>query len=403
MRKKISIFFVLLVFFSCLVDSSDKGNKKEEVDPYKILFQKNLNNLKNGSPFYIIRLEAFLLFDKPDKSLLLPNSYIKLKYGDVLFPVPDVAPVREFFYVKTIYGQYGWIHNNYGISINYLENEDFSFFNETNYLKQYRESQGNVDNSSLIVLAKNVVPLLLDNYKVEGWFYPSDYQLAYEISNFVISLAEEKNTFFQSATVLFSWNVNEYVVAYNLLADSCHKLGLLDKAEEIHLNLIKKHFWKYYDNSRIGGLNSVIKLELIYIDMLKKLEKGTKSYNAILDKMIENILIIGDKYNDSTVIDKNWHLTTAEWVLDILRNSFERADFYYIVDLLKKRTYSEGFADMIELYIALEMYKEGKQDEALTIITSLKPKKNFQAMLRVNDWLYEKKIVPESVIYQYKF
>ena len=157
------------------------------------------------------------------------------------------------------------------------------------------------------------------------------------------------------------------------------------------------------DNCPIGGLNSVVKLEKIYLEQLKNEKEGSYQYKKIHKKVIDTILIIGDKYNKSTMIDKKWHLTSAEWVLYILRNSLSREDFYAFATKLLRKTSSAGFADMVNVYIALEMYNEGKKEKALTILTSTKPKKNFKPTLRINDWLSVNKIIPDSIIYQYKF
>ncbi|MBN2545597.1 MAG: hypothetical protein JXB50_07360 [Spirochaetes bacterium] len=361
--------------------------------------------MKNNFPFYIIRLQAPLLLYRPGFNLNVPDNYIMLKYGDVVFPIENINPVNKFFFVKTINNNFGWIHNDFGISINYNEDEELYFFDDKHYLKNYIEKKGEIEKSDLIVLAKNIVPLLLKNYQTDGWFYPSDYKLAYQIAELTTKIAEEKNTPFHSAAMLFDWSVNEYVVAYNLLADCYHKLGMLNKAEQIHIDLVKKHFGKRYDNSKIGGLNSIIKLEMIYIDYLKKHKKKSTEYDKTIKKTVDNILIIGNNYyyNILTIIDKKWHLTSAEWALEILRSSIPREDYYYILKLLSDQTTSEGFKEMINIYTVLEMYREGKQEEALNLLSAIKPKKEFKVSLKISDWLKENKIVPESVIYQYKF
>jgi len=412
--KKVLNFLMVIIFtvslISCIYNkknfinnkvSNDAGNIPDEKE---LLFQRNQLNIKNNYPFYIIRLQTPLLLYKPDANLNIPDSYIMLKYGDVVFPVENINPVNKFFYVRTVNNDFGWINNDSGISINYNESEELYFFDDKHYLKNYIDAKGTVNNSDLVVLAKNIVPLLLKNCQSDGWFYPADYNLAYQIAELTTKLAEKKDTPFHSAAILFDWSVNEYLVAYNLLADCCHKLGMLNKAELIHLDLVKKHFWKRYDNSKVGGLNSIIKLELIYIDYLKKIKKGSKEYDKIIKKMVDNILIIGNNDNNVwTIIDKEWHLTGAEWALEILRSSVSRDNFYFILKLLNEQTASEGFKEMINLYTVLEMYNEGKQDEALNLLSAIKPKENIKVTLKLSDWLKENKIVPESIIYQYKF
>jgi len=382
--------------------NNDIGYKPDEKQQF---FQRNHLNLKNNYPFYIIRLQAPLLLYKPDSNINVPDNYIMLKYGDVVFPIENINSTNKFFYVRTVNNNYGWIHNDCGISINYNEEEELYFFDDKHYLKNYIDMKGEIDNSALVVLAKNVVPLLLKNCQSDGWFYPTDYNLAYQIADLTTKLAEQKDTPFHSAAILFDWSVNEYVIAYNLLADCYHKLGMLNKAEQIHIDLIKKHFWQRYDNSQIGGLNSIIKLEMIYIDYLKKVKKSSKEYDKIIKKMVDNILIMGNNYyyNIMTIIDKKWHLTSAEWALEILRSSVSREHYYYILKILSEQTTSEGFKEMINLYTVVEMYREGKQDEALNLLSAIKPKENFKVSLNVSDWLKENKIVPESLIYQYKF
>jgi len=367
------------------------------------LYKKNYINMNNGYPFYIIRMEAPLLYKKPHGEVLVPSGFYLLKYGDVVFPVNEKNPVKNYFYVKTIDGKYGWIHNGFGISINYKEDSNLYFFNEEYYLKFYKESGGNIDNQNKIILAKNVVPMLLGNFITPGWFYPEDYNLALDISKYSVSIVENVQTRFYGATVYYNWRYHDVLISYNLLADSYQKLKFLDKAEEIHDLIKKKYFWRSYDNSPlIGGLNSIVKLLKIYLEQLKDEKINSKKYSEIEEKIIENMLIVGDKYSVFPALDKDWpNLTFAEWLIDILRESVSRKEFYTFAKKLSMRTESEGFADMIKIYVAVEMYREGRQEEAVEILAKYKPKHRFKVILRIRDWLSINKIIPDSIIYQY--
>jgi len=414
MKVKWNILISLLFFlFNCekKIDYLEKYKKPvkriqdilKEDKGYDLLYKKNSINLKNNFPFYIITKNAILLLKFPSEKSTLPKNYIKLKFGDIVFPVSGYEPTNHYFYVKTINNVYGWIHNSYGISLDTSEDPNLYFFSNKYYLKRYTDSNGNIDNSNLVILIKNIVPILLDNFETIGWFYPSDYELALDLSLFAVSIASDQDTLFHSASS-YDWSVNEVVVANNLLADSYHKLNEYDKAIAIHEKLLKnQYFWKRSDNSQIGGLNSVVKLVKLYLDKLKNTKIGTKEYNILRDRIVELILIPGDNYSHFGVFDKKWRLTASEWLLDILKNNVSTEEFYIFCNLLEKKTVSEGFADLIVVYRALALYKEGKKDEALKIFSSLKPKKNFTRSLNIDDWLKENQIVPESIIYQYDF
>lgn len=409
----ISICFLLLLILGCKnnIDYLEKYKKPskrisdvlKEDKGYDLLYKKNSINLKNGYPFYVITKNAILLLSHPMNNSTIPNNYIPLKFGDILFPVKEYNPENKYFYVRTIDNIYGWIHSSFGISLDTSEDPDLYFFSNNYYLKRYIDAKGNIDNSNLVILIKNIVPMLLDNFQTEGWFYPSNYELALDISLFGVTIAKDQDTLFHSASS-YDWSVNEVVVAKNLLADCYHKLKEYDKAIEIHEKLLKnQYFWKRSDNSQIGGLNSVVKLVKLYLDKLKMTRIGTREYNTLRDRIVELILIPGDNYSHFGIFDKKWKLTASEWLLDILKNSVSTEEFYTFCNMLEKKTISDGFSDLILVYRALALYKEGKQKEALDIFSSLKPKKNFTHSLNIDDWLKENQIVPDSIIYQYDF
>lgn len=374
----------------------------KEKDGIDGLYKNNLINLKNGYPFYVVRMEAPLLLNKPSNNMTLPDEYITLNFGDIVFPLKEEQPSKYYFYVKTIDEKKGWIYSGFGISLNFDEDPDLYYFSNSYYLQKYINLKGNIDNSSKIILIKNVVPLLLENFTAQGWFYPPDYHLALQLSEYSETIAEHKLTFFYASSS-YDWRVHEVVIAKNLLADSYQKLGFLTEAENIHKYLWRWYFWMRADNTQIGGINSIVKLEKIYLEQLSREKVGSKKYKEFQHKIIETILFIGDKYNKYTIMDPKWHLTAAEWVINILLRSLPREEFYEIARKISRRTISDGYKEMVNIYVAIEMYRDGKREEALKILTSIKPKKNFKPRLRINDWLSVNKIIPDSIIYQYKF
>ena len=420
--KKLNFKIFLYIFLLILIISCKKKYKVDLLAKYKKqniditngindnendrLYRNNLINLKDNYPFYIIRLKAPLYFKKPGDCINIPGNYILLEFGDVVFPIKDVSPMKNFFYVKTIDNKFGWIPNTCGVSINYDVDTSLKFFGDKFYLKTYIETNGNIDNSSKLVLIKNIVPLLLENYSADGWFYPNDYQLALDLSLLGVDIAQNTRTLFFASSVITFRKFNEILIALNLLADSYQKLKFYDKAEEIHKEIIKRHMWKESYNSEIGGLTSVVKLEQIYLEQIKDEKIGSAKYNYLKEKIIENILIVANeqKFFIWSAKDKKWiGLSFSEWLLEILDKSINRNEFYAICKDLSVRTKSEGFRDMIDFYTAIEMYKEGKKEEALNIINNYKPKKDFKVHLRMNDWLSANKIIPDSIIYQYIF
>lgn len=415
---KIKFWFVFIIICLCIISCNrridyllkyKKPSKTiddllKEEKGYDLLFKKNLVNLKKGAPFYIITKNALLILEPPEgENTILPTSYIKLKFGDILFYVECSEPKSKYFHVKTINDIYGWVHSDYGIALDTSEDPNLYFFSKNYYLGRYLNAYGKIDDSNLVILIKNVVPMLLQNFETVGWFFPSDYELALDLSLFAVSIAKDQDTLFHSASS-YDWRVNELVVSNNLLADSYYKLKDYGKAIEIHERLLKNdYFWKKSDNSLIGGLNSVVKLVKIYLDKLKIEKKGTKDYNLLRDRIVKLILISGDTYSHFGVFDKKWKLTASEWILDILKNSLSPEEFYIFCDMLQKNTISNGFSDLVLIYKALVLYKEGKEEDALKIFFSLKPKSSLIHSLNIDDWLKEKQVVPDSIIYQYNF
>ena len=377
------------------------------------LYLNNRANLKNNYPFYVINIKAPLYLTRPNEKMSLPDDYIILQFGDVVFPLEEKNPVRCFFYVKTIDNKYGWIYSGSGISVNYDEDPNLFFLSDRStdifsaYIDRYKKSDGLIDSSSKIILAKNIVPLLLGNFSTAGWFYPLDYDLALTISLNCTEIAQNVKHYFYSGSDLSYWQSDEVIISYNLLADSYQKLKFYLKAEEVHDLIIRRYFWQKSYNSEIGGLTSYIKLEQIYLDQLKNKKINSLEYNELKEKIVENILKVcnDNKYFGWTAKDKDWKgLTFSEWLLNILRERLTIEEFYDFCRIIIKRSELEGFIDFVSLYVAVEMLREGKnEDEALKVLSSYKPKHTFKTDLRIDEWLSENKIVPDSVLYQYKF
>ncbi len=420
MKLNVEILFLLLLILSLnncsLFINRDKilmEYKLLENDPlkdtyspdkkYNEFYKKNYINISSGADFYVIRLEAPLYLTRPD-GISLPNDYMMLKYGDIVFPVNDTRQDKYYFHVRTIDNHFGWIFSGSGIALKTGDDPNLYYFGNDYYLKSYKESNGDVDNSAKLVLAKNIVPMLLGNYSTEGWFYPEDYDLAEQISEYATTIVENRDTRFFAASIVYNWYFSEYMIAQNLLADCYEKLKMLDKARAIHEDLVKRYFWQSYDNCPlIGGLNSIIKLEIIYLAQLKNYKPDSDEYKDIKEKIIKNILIVGDNYNDMPALDEKWpNLTFAEWLLDILKRNVSTSLFYDIADKLAARTACDGFADMVHVYVALENYREGKREEAITFLKNYKQKSKYQSDIKLKEWLSSNKIIPDSVIYQYK-
>lgn len=332
----------------------------------------------------------------------MPYSCELLQFGDIVYPVQDKYPIRNFHYIRTISHKYGWIHTNSGISIDYTEDLILYYFGKQFYLKQYQESDGNPQFVDKLNLLKNVVPFLLGNQQNMGWFYPLDYQLALVLAKYGAKNAQDVESHFISSSRR-NWLFNEIVISNNLLADCYEKLGFYDTAVNIHNKLLRRYFWKKSYNTNIGGINSLVKTEKIYIDKLKLAIKDSEEYKNLQDKIVWVILWLGDHYNIYTVMDEKWHFTAAEWMLHILLNSVSREEFYQIVDLLINETSNIGFSDMIQVYKAIAMYNDGKKEESLKILVKIKPRNKFKYSLKLDDWLSYQKIVPDSILHQYHF
>lgn len=437
--KWLPISFLFLSLFSCFNQNNGLELPPEVPllfeDPKAEFYEQNYFNIMRAFPFYVVKQEAFLYLTKPGDSYSLPKDYKVLSFGDILFPSSEKRCSKYFFYVKTIDDVYGWVHTESGISIDHTINEALRYFGEEYYLKSFKDGgteisyslinsgsndgtgdavpasylkktlqlkKGQTSNSDKIVLIKNIVPLLLENFQVDGWFYPPDYDLALSLSRYAVSIAQNRDTFFYT-TSTYHWRYNEYVVSMNLLADSYHKLKYYQEAADIHNTLRARYFWQRSDNTKVGGLNSVVKLEKVYLDMIKQYENDSPEYRELRENIIDTILILGDNYNTMTIMDKKWHVTAAEWLLDILRTEVDGDDFYTFCNMIMARTTSEGYKDLVRIYKALELYDNGEKDKAMKIFSSIKPKNNFKMSLHINDWLSSKKIVPEYIIYQYKF
>ena len=245
--------------------------------------------------------------------------------------------------------------------------------------------------------------MLLGNYKSPAWFYPNDYKLALELSKLAVKYAKDQNTMFYAATMTGPWKVNEMVISLNLLADAYFKLGYYNQAIKTQTKLMRRYFWKRSGNTPISGLNSVVKLEKIYLDMMKYQKKDTIKYKKLSKKVIDTILLIDNDVNYFTVMDNEWHATAAEWLLDILKNNTDTDEFIVLCDRLMKQTKSIGYADFIAVYKALTLYQTGHEEIALSILSKIKPRHKFKRLLKINDWISDKGIIPEEILYKYKF
>ena len=411
-----AIIPIIILIFILNCSDSLESYKKPETHEAKIssandsktyeIYNKNFLNIKNNYPFFIIRQNAFLFLTKPADEASMPDQYLPLTFGDVLFPVSENNPTKYFFYVRTADNRYGWIHSDFGVSINFDDDQNLFYFNYDYYIKEYLYSKGENNNSSKLVLLSNIIPMLLGNYSTAGWFYPVDVDFALKLSNYAVDISTDNQDIFYNAFSVQYWKSSEKVIAYNLLADCYQKMKLYDKAEDLHNFLIKRYFWQKSDNSEFGGLTSIIKLHLMYIEEIKKEKKGSDKYKFLKNKIIDNIInVVNDKgYNTMTSKDFKWRgLTFAEWVLNILMKNIDKEEFYDICGAIISKTDSDGFIDFTNFYIALEKINEGKEQEAMEFLKNYKPKQDSSQVLRFNDWLSAKKILPDSIIYQYNF
>ena len=102
-------------------------------------------------------------------------------------------------------------------------------------------------------------------------------------------------------------------------------------------------------------------------------------------------------------MDKEWHLSAAEWLLVILKANVPREEFYQFCNILMNRTVSRGFSDLVLIHKAIEMYKDGKQTDAVKILQSINSKDIHKRSGKIEDWLSNIKEMPESAIYRYNF
>lgn len=413
--RYLKINFLLFAFFvitGCFRDDNPvsslldiyKSYNEENEDRYTALIEKNAINLANGFPFYILKNGTFLQKFQSEKKRYL-DIETELNFGDIVFPVSPIVKRDGFFYVKTIDGVYGWICGLSGISLDYTEDKNlfyFSDFSDNYYLKTYIKAKGTIDRLSKLILIKNVVPMLLGNYRTTGWFYLEDFQLARELSEYAVKIARDEINLFYASTMFSSWRVNEFVIAQNLLADSYFKLGLLDKSEDIHTRLIRYHFWKRSDNTIIGGLNSAVKLEMVFLEKLRHIS-DQKIRDDIFRKVVDNVVNIGDNYSSFGLVDDNWHVTASEWLIYLLEEELNDDDFFEITKRIKGKAQSSGFKDLVEVYVALREYKTGDKVKGLEKLRAIKPDHQYSTFVNINDWLSDKMFMPNDILYQYRF
>ncbi len=371
--------------------------KQERDAELEKLYSRSYNNLELDNPFIVLRMNSRLLVYPPfDDNPDFADSY-ELKFGDLLYRGDRLLNTDEFFHVRTIDNRSGWISYRAGISLNAVEDPNLLYFSDSYYPANYRAGGGVPDNSSIVILVKNFVPLLLEDYITEGWFYPRDYDLALELSKMAVKIATDQDTFFYSAAA-YDWRVNEVVISYNLLTDSLVRLREFSRAIEIQEMLLRKYFWKRADNTQVGGLNSNIKLTAIYIEILKGETPGSVGYRQTVDSIIRSILGITELYGEFNLWDKAWHKTASERVLSMLNTSLPRDVFYEVCTKLSARSNISGFRDMILLYMGIEKYREGKTDEALNIFKDIKRRNSQMWPLKIKDWLSSQKIVPDAIL-----
>ncbi len=404
----ISLVLVLMIFQNCRKEVILPFLKKPDViisnnEVPNELILRNRINLKLNAPFYILKNNTFLYFHADSTNI---KEYdVNLSISDVVFPVLPFKEINNKFYCETISGDRGWIDILSGISTDYSEDKNLYFFTDTKpqyYLSHYKENKGVVSSSYKIILYKNIIPMLLGNFQTSGWFYPVDIETALQLSEYAVEISNDSDTFFYASTMFDNWRINEKVISMNLLADCYHKKGELEKAAEIHNLLIKRYFWKRSDNTQIGGLNSTVKLAKIYIDLMLMNKENVKEYAKYRELIISTMLTMDDKINFLTVMDNDWNQTASEWMIDILSRSIEADEFIRICDILRSKTNSDGYADLVNVHKAIKLYETGQKETAMKILVGTKSKIQFQRFLDLNDWISEKQIIPDSVIYQYE-
>jgi len=131
-------------------------------------------------------------------------------------------------------------------------------------------------------------------------------------------------------------------------------------------------------------------------------KENVKEYAKYRELIISTMLTMDDKINFLTVMDNDWNQTASEWMIDILSRSIEADEFIRICDILRSKTNSDGYADLVNVHKAIKLYETGQKETAMKILVGTKSKIQFQRFLDLNDWISEKQIIPDSVIYQYE-
>ena len=129
---------------------------------------------------------------------------------------------------------------------------------------------------------------------------------------------------------------------------------------------------------------------------------NVKEYTKFRELVISTMLTMDDKINFLTVMDNDWNQTASEWMIDILSRSIDADEFIRICDILRSKTNSVGYADLVNVHKAIKLYEIGQKETAMKILVGTKSKIQFQRYLDLNDWISEKQIIPDSVIYQYE-
>lgn len=401
--RKILVLILIFLISACgkkdflsVLDIEDNTESAE-------LIIRNRINLRANAPFYVLKKNTFLY---TSACRYLPEAEdVRIKITDIVFPVLPYKEINKRFYAKDINGQRGWVDLYSGISLDYGEDLNLYFFSDARsqyYLSHYKENKGKVSDSYKVILYKNIIPMLLGNFKTPGWFYPDDYETALELAEHAVSISEDVDTFFYASTMHGNWRINEFVISQNLLSDAYHKTGDLYKAADIHNMLIRRYFWKRADNTQIGGLNSSVKLVRIYIDLMNSQKKTSEEYFKYRELIIKIILTMDDSLNFFTVMDREWNQTASEWMIDLLSRYLSDEEFIEICNIIIRRTKSIGYSDLVNIHKAIKLYEMGNQEEAMKIFTSTRPRHGLQKYLNLNDWISEKQIIPDSIIYQYE-
>jgi len=384
---------VIFVFFSCNRNRININQQKPLEDNF---IDSNIVNLEYYYPFYILKLKSYLL-SSPNESIV--KSSITLNFGDIVFPVTPIQITNNKVLCKTINNNIGWISLYDGISLDINNDKNLFYFSDKEefyFMSKYKKNS--VTDSDKIILIKNIVPALLKTDSTQGFFYPIDYNLAFELSQYAVDISKDQDTFFYSWAMTYNWRVNELLVSLNLLADSCHKLKMYDKAIEIHETILRRHFWKRSDNTQIAGLNSLIKLEKVYIEILKNTDKKSKEYNFYKKKVIEIAQKMDDTTNYFYLTDKEWDKSVAEWYIDIIFKNLDDSSFFELTNDIYDNVNSIGFKEFITVYQAIRHYNNKNTEEAFRLINSIKPKEEMLINLNIYEYLSQIQLIPNFLV-----